>query len=184
MTVEEVLNIRSKQISDNTDVVAAVEGGEGESKDRNHNNSENLSSHNFKQFAMSSTKAGVRKREFDLKRIKPDKKKQNSDLDLDFDLSDNLKGIVSALHLIRDKAQKDGSGADENNGTDNDFVIAEGGGELKGSTAEDVRKRLGAVQLEAAQLDQRKKKDEYLQTTRKELHSRFMASRRFDSFPS
>jgi len=53
-----------------------------------HNNSENLSSQNFKQFAMSSTKAGVRKRESDLERSKPDKKKQNFDLDLDFDLSE------------------------------------------------------------------------------------------------
>lgn len=62
---------------------------------------------------MSSTKAGVRKRESDLERIKPDKKKQNFDLDLDFDLSDDLKGIVSALHLIRDKAQKDGQKKNE-----------------------------------------------------------------------
>lgn len=37
---------------------------------------------------MSSTKAGVRKRESDLERIKPDKKKQNFNLDLDFDLSE------------------------------------------------------------------------------------------------
>jgi len=47
---------------------------------------------------MSSTKAGVRKRESDLERIKPDKKKQNFDLDLDFDLSEFvLDAFVDSL---------------------------------------------------------------------------------------
>ncbi|CAJ2678549.1 unnamed protein product [Trifolium pratense] len=62
---------------------------------------------------MSATKSGSKKRESELERTKSNKKKQNFDLDLDFDLSDDLKGIVSALHLIRDKAQKDGQKKNE-----------------------------------------------------------------------
>ncbi|KAK2382962.1 hypothetical protein P8452_38285 [Trifolium repens] len=62
---------------------------------------------------MSATKSGTKKRESELERTKSNKKKQNFDLDLDFDLSDDLKGIVSALHLIRDKAQKDGQKKNE-----------------------------------------------------------------------
>ncbi|CAI8618214.1 unnamed protein product [Vicia faba] len=66
---------------------------------------------------MSATKAASRKRESELDRTKPEKKnrsdKQNFDLDLDFDISDDLKGIVSALNLIRDKAQKDGQKKNE-----------------------------------------------------------------------
>ncbi|GAU47430.1 hypothetical protein TSUD_86340 [Trifolium subterraneum] len=62
---------------------------------------------------MSTTKSGTKKRESELERTKSTKKKHNFDLDLDFDLSDDLKGIVSALHLIRDKAQKDGQKKNE-----------------------------------------------------------------------
>ncbi|XP_058735472.1 uncharacterized protein LOC131607486 [Vicia villosa] len=66
---------------------------------------------------MSATKAASRKRESELDRNKTEKKnrsdKQNFDLDLDFDISDDLKGIVSALNLIRDKAQKDGQKKNE-----------------------------------------------------------------------
>ncbi|PNX91550.1 hypothetical protein L195_g047681 [Trifolium pratense] len=62
---------------------------------------------------MSAIKSGSKKRESELERTKSNKKKQNFDLDLDFDLSDDLKGIVSALHLIRDKAQKDGQKKNE-----------------------------------------------------------------------
>ncbi|KAJ1417647.1 hypothetical protein SESBI_16493 [Sesbania bispinosa] len=68
---------------------------------------------------MSATKAGSRKRESQLQRPKSDKKmknrsaSENFDLDFDLDLSDDIKGIVSALHLIRDKAQKDGQKKNE-----------------------------------------------------------------------
>ncbi|XP_061343106.1 uncharacterized protein LOC133289224 [Gastrolobium bilobum] len=66
---------------------------------------------------MSATKSGSRKRGSELERTKSDKKNrsatENFDLDFDFDLSDDIKGIVSALHLIRDKAQKDGQKKNE-----------------------------------------------------------------------
>ncbi|KAK7362831.1 hypothetical protein VNO77_04955 [Canavalia gladiata] len=71
----------------------------------------------FEPFAMSATKAGSRKRVSESERTKSDKNSRsatdNFDLDLDFDLSDDIKGIVSALHLIRDKAQKDGQKKNE-----------------------------------------------------------------------
>ncbi|QCD84350.1 DNA ligase 1 [Vigna unguiculata] len=66
---------------------------------------------------MSATKSGSRKRGSESELTKTDKNnrstKDNFDLDLDFDLSDDIKGIVSALHLIRDKAQKDGQKKNE-----------------------------------------------------------------------
>ncbi|WVZ23141.1 hypothetical protein V8G54_001685 [Vigna mungo] len=66
---------------------------------------------------MSATKSGSRKRASESELTKTDKNNRstndNFDLDLDFDLSDDIKGIVSALHLIRDKAQKDGQKKNE-----------------------------------------------------------------------
>ncbi|CAJ1936464.1 unnamed protein product [Sphenostylis stenocarpa] len=66
---------------------------------------------------MSATITGSRKRASESEHTKTDKNnrsaKDNFDIDLDFDLSDDIKGIVSALHLIRDKAQKDGQKKNE-----------------------------------------------------------------------
>ncbi|XP_014508519.2 DNA ligase 1 [Vigna radiata var. radiata] len=66
---------------------------------------------------MSATKSGSRKRASESELTKTVKNNRstndNFDLDLDFDLSDDIKGIVSALHLIRDKAQKDGQKKNE-----------------------------------------------------------------------
>ncbi|KAK7319680.1 hypothetical protein RJT34_04403 [Clitoria ternatea] len=94
----------------------------------------------FEPFAMSATKAGSRKRErvSEPERTKSDKNNRsvtdNFDLDLDFDLSDDIKGIVSALHLIRDKAQKDGQ-------KKNEETISSVASEIK-STIEGLRSKI------------------------------------------
>ncbi|KAL1365145.1 hypothetical protein HN51_013233 [Arachis hypogaea] len=64
---------------------------------------------------MSATKSSSRKRVSEPDCSKSDKKNRSAtdNLDFDFDLSDDIKGIVSALHLIRDKAQKDGQKKNE-----------------------------------------------------------------------
>ncbi|KAE9613536.1 hypothetical protein Lal_00015912 [Lupinus albus] len=56
---------------------------------------------------MSATKS--RKRGSETDRTKSDKKNRSAtqNLDFDFDLSNDIKGIVSALQLIKDKAHKD-----------------------------------------------------------------------------
>ncbi|XP_054800242.1 uncharacterized protein LOC129304568 [Prosopis cineraria] len=57
---------------------------------------------------MSTTKMGTRKRLSESDLAKSDKKKQaGENFEIDFDLSDDLKGIMSALHHMREKAQKD-----------------------------------------------------------------------------
>ncbi|CAL0312056.1 unnamed protein product [Lupinus luteus] len=57
---------------------------------------------------MSASKS--RKRGSEPDGTKPDKKNRSGteNFDFDFDLSNDIKGIVSALQLIKDKAQKDG----------------------------------------------------------------------------
>ncbi|QCE06755.1 hypothetical protein DEO72_LG9g1769 [Vigna unguiculata] len=71
----------------------------------------------YKAFVISATKSGSRKLASESERTKTDKNnrsaKDNFDLDLDSDLSNDINGIVSALHLIRDKAQKDGQKKNE-----------------------------------------------------------------------
>ncbi|XP_038895277.1 DNA ligase 1 isoform X1 [Benincasa hispida] len=55
-----------------------------------------------------TTKARVRKRVSDTDLTSSDQRKRtNDDLDLDLDLSDDLKGIVSALNQIKERAHKD-----------------------------------------------------------------------------
>ncbi|XP_020219846.1 DNA ligase 1 [Cajanus cajan] len=87
---------------------------------------------------MSATKSASRKRPSESERAKSDKSNRsatdNFDLDLDFDLSDDIKGIVSALHLIRDKAQKDGQ-------KKNEETISSVGSEVK-STIEGLRSKI------------------------------------------
>ncbi|KAG5023340.1 hypothetical protein JHK82_019244 [Glycine max] len=96
------------------------------------------SSLSYEAFAMSASKSGSRKRASESERAKSDKNKRsatdNFDLDLDFDLSDDIKGIVSALHLIRDKAQKDGQ-------KKNEETISSVGSEVK-SMIEGLRSKI------------------------------------------
>ncbi|KAI4296731.1 hypothetical protein L6164_036663 [Bauhinia variegata] len=63
---------------------------------------------------MSATKASIRKRGSEPDHVKSDKKKRDGDdFDFDFDLSDDIKGIMSALQQIREHAQKDGQKKNE-----------------------------------------------------------------------
>ncbi|KAF3451174.1 hypothetical protein FNV43_RR07581 [Rhamnella rubrinervis] len=63
---------------------------------------------------MSSIKASTKKSGSDTVITNSDKRKRaDDDLDFDLDLSNDIKGIMSALHLIREKAQKDGQKKNE-----------------------------------------------------------------------
>ncbi|KAF7803460.1 DNA ligase 1-like [Senna tora] len=63
---------------------------------------------------MSATKIATRKRGSEPDLIKSDKKNRvGENFEFDFDLSDDIKGIMSALHHIREKAQKDGQKKNE-----------------------------------------------------------------------
>ncbi|XP_048322189.1 uncharacterized protein LOC107424337 isoform X2 [Ziziphus jujuba] len=64
---------------------------------------------------MSSVKAITKKSGPDPELTKSDKRKRadDDDLEFDLDLSDDIKGIMSALQMIREKANKDGQKKNE-----------------------------------------------------------------------
>ncbi|KAJ7968553.1 DNA ligase 1 [Quillaja saponaria] len=63
---------------------------------------------------MSATKASSKKRGSESERTKSEKRNRvDDDFDFDLDLSSDIKGIMSALRMIREKAQKDGQKKNE-----------------------------------------------------------------------
>ncbi|KAK9268112.1 hypothetical protein L1049_010552 [Liquidambar formosana] len=62
---------------------------------------------------MSTTKVSTRKRRSDSEAPKSEQRNRDEDDLFDADISSDIKGIMSALHQIREKAQKDGQKKNE-----------------------------------------------------------------------